>query len=93
MGASLSAGLVALCINQPPLKTMLDVAASIKIWAVAVALGGTFSSFEIIEQSLLKGEVRGMTKHLFYIAAALAGANTGYGILNLMKKCGTLWIK
>lgn len=72
---------------------MFDVADSLKIWAVAVALGGTFSSFEIFEQGILKGEVRGVTKQLFYIAAALVGANIGYGIINLIKKCGMLWTK
>ena len=72
---------------------MSDVAASLKIWAVAVALGGTFSSFEVFEQGILKGEVRGMTKQIIYIIAALTGANIGYGFVTLIKKCGVLWIK
>ncbi|WP_207856843.1 YtrH family sporulation protein [Lucifera butyrica] len=93
VGASLFAGMAALFMNQPPIKTMAEVAASLKIWAVAVALGGTFSSLEVLEQGILKGEIRGMTKHVLYISAALAGANTGCGIIQLLKICGALWEK
>ena len=62
IGASLLAGIAALINDHPPLKTMFNIAGSIKIWAVAVALGGTFSSFEIIEKGIFKGEIRSIIK-------------------------------
>lgn len=93
VGASVFAGIGALINDQPPLKTMLDLAGSIKIWAVAVALGGTFSSFEIIEKGLLKGEIKSIIKQAAYILMALIGANTGAGFIKLIQRCGDLWAK
>ena len=91
LGASLFAGAAAIINNHPPIKTMLGIAASIKVWAVAVALGGTFSSFEVIEKGLFKGEFKTIIKHALYVIAALTGANSGYSIIRLLQKCGDLW--
>ncbi|OPJ57245.1 YtrH family sporulation protein [Alkalithermobacter paradoxus] len=92
IGASLFAGLGALINNHPPFKTMFDVASSIKIWAVVVALGGTFSSFEIIEQGIFKGEIRSVIKQIGYILIALIGANLGCGLIKLIRWCSKLWL-
>ncbi len=92
IGASFFAALGALISDHPPFKTMLDVAASVKIWAVALALGGTFSSFEVIEKGILTGELKAVIKQLVYIVTALAGANVGYFFIKLMKECYKLWI-
>lgn len=93
IGASTFAAIGALINDKPPLKTMFDLAGSIKIWAVAVALGGTFSSLEVIERGLLKGEMKSIVKQAVYILIALGGANTGYGFIKLVQKCGELWVK
>lgn len=93
IGASLFAGIGALINNHPPFKTMLDVSKSIKIWAVAVGLGGTFSSFQVIEQGLLKGEIKSVIKQITYIIAALTGSNLGCSIIELLRKCEKLWLK
>ncbi|MGI6777661.1 MAG: YtrH family sporulation protein [Acetivibrionales bacterium] len=93
VGASTFAGIGAIINDHPPMKTMLDIAGSIKIWAVAVALGGTFSSFEIIEQGLFKGEIKSLIKQVVFILAALIGANTGHSFIRLLQKCGETWIK
>ncbi|SHG94874.1 YtrH family sporulation protein [Tepidibacter thalassicus] len=92
LGASSFAGIGALINNQPPFKIMSDVAASIKIWAVIVALGGTFSSFEIIEQGIFKGEIKSVIKQIGYIIVALIGANLGYSFIKLIKWCSKIWI-
>jgi hypothetical protein len=91
LGASTFAGIGAVLNNHPPMKTMLDLAGSIKIWAVAVALGGTFTSFQVFDQGLLKGEIRSVVKQVIYILIALVGANMGYGFLKLIQRCGELW--
>lgn len=93
LGASAFAGLGALINNQPPLKTMVDLAQSIKIWAVATALGGTFSSFELFEEGIFKGEIGSLVKQIIYICVALIGANLGLRVIKLFQKCGELWIK
>lgn len=91
LGACAFAGVGALVSNNPPLKTMIDLASSIKIWAVATALGGTFSSFEVFEEGVFKGEVRLLAKQVLYILAALIGANVGYNVVKLLQRCGQLW--
>lgn len=92
VGASTFAGIGAIINDHPPMKTMIDIADSIKIWAVAVALGGTFSSFEIIEQGLFKGEVKSIIKQVVYILIALVGANAGCSFIKLLQKCGETWL-
>lgn len=91
VGASICAGLAAIVNNHPPIKTMVNVADSLKVWAVAVALGGTFQSIEVLDQGLLRGEIRSIAKQLVYIISALIGANAGYGLIMLIKTCGQLW--
>ncbi len=93
IGASIFAGIGAIINDNPPLKAMLDTAVSTKIWAVAIALGGTFSSFEIIEKGFLNREIRSIIKQAVYVLVALAGANAGYGAVKLIQECGRIWIK
>lgn len=92
-GAGVFAGIGAILNNHPPLRTMLNLAGSVKIWAVAAALGGTFSSFEIIEKGLFNGEIKSIFKQLAYILTALIGANLGYSLIRLIQWCGRLWTK
>lgn len=91
VGASFFAGLAAIISNNPPLKTMLDVSKSLKIWAVAATIGGTFSSLEVIESGLFKGDIKSFMKQAIYIISALIGANTAYSVLRLIEKCGDIW--
>lgn len=93
LGASMFAGVAALINNHPPLKTMLDIAASIKVWAVAIALGGTFSSFEIIEKGIFNGELKTTLKQAIFVVTALFGANAGYHIIKLIQRCGEIWME
>ncbi|MCX7711322.1 MAG: YtrH family sporulation protein [Clostridia bacterium] len=93
LGASIFAGIGAVISDHPPLKTMLDIAGSIKVWAVAVALGGTFSSFEIIEKGIFNGEMRTTLKQAVYVVMALFGANAGFNVIKLIQRCGEIWME
>lgn len=93
LGACTFAGVAAMINNHPPLKTMMDFAGSVKIWAIATALGGTFTSFQVLDEGVFKGEVRLMIKQIAYVLAALLGANLGYYTLKLVERCGELWTK
>lgn len=93
VGGSSFVGVAALINNHPPFKTMVDLADSIKIWAVATALGGTFSSFKLIEEGLFRGEMVSLAKQIVYILAALIGANLGVRFVKLIQKCGHIWIQ
>lgn len=91
IGGSLFAGIGALINNQPPLKTMMDISRSLKIWAIAASLGGTFTTFEIIEKGLVQGDVKSILKQTVYILSALIGTNIGYSLIKLLEKCEFLW--
>ena len=91
LGASVFAGITAILTNCPPLKAMLNIASSIKIWAMAVALGDTFSSFEALEKGLFGGEIKSIIKQGIYVMTALLGANVGYAFLKLIQRCSDLW--
>lgn len=91
IGASAFGALAAIINNQPPLKAIVDLAGSIKIWAVATALGGTFSSLEVLDDGVFKGEIRLLMKQLIYILVALLGANAGFYLVKLLHRCGQIW--
>lgn len=93
VGGSVFAGVGAIITNNPPLRTMLNIASSIKIWAVAIALGGTFSSFIIIDKGLLEGELKSIIKQMIYILVALLGANLGYAFIKLIQRSSEVWLK
>ena len=79
--------------DNPPFKVMMDVAGSIKIWAIAASLGGTFSSFAMIEKGIFEGEIKTLVKQAFYILISLTGANVGYEFIRLLQRCGDIWGK
>ncbi|MBU5676331.1 YtrH family sporulation protein [Alkaliphilus sp. MSJ-5] len=91
IGASVFAGIGAIITDYPPLKLMLNISSSIKIWAMAIAIGGTFSSFAVIEKGLFEGELKSIIKQIIYILVALLGANTGYSFIKLIQRCGEIW--
>lgn len=93
LGACFFAGIAALIMNHPPLKTMIDIGKNIKIWAIAIALGGTFSSFEILEKGILKRELMSVIKQIGYIISALIGANAGYALIKYIRSISELWLE
>lgn len=91
VGASVFSGIGAIITNHPPMNAMLDVAGSMKIWAIASSLGGTFSSFSVIEKGLFEGEIKSLIKQGLFILIALIGANTGYKFIRLLQRCSEIW--
>ncbi|NYB72885.1 MULTISPECIES: YtrH family sporulation protein [Sedimentibacter] len=91
IGASLFSGIGAIITNHPPYKIMMQVASSIKIWAIAASLGGTFSSFAVIEKGIFDGEIKTLAKQALYILISLSGANIGYEFIRLLQRCGYIW--
>lgn len=81
LGAALVGSLAAVMIREPPLGTMLRLARETRIWAVVAAIGGTFSTIEILESGFLKGEIIAVIKQIFYIMSAMAGAHLGHLII------------
>lgn len=88
LGSSLLGTLAAVLVREPPIGTMLHLAREIKIWAIVAAIGGTFSTFEIIESGLFKGELRPLVKQLAYIFCALLGTQAGYYLILIISGRG-----
>jgi len=84
LGASLVGSLGAVVARQPPTGTMLRLAQEIKIWAIVAAIGGTFSTIEIIESGIFQGDVVGLIKQIFYVLSSLAGAQFGYYMITIL---------
>ncbi|MFZ5649538.1 MAG: YtrH family sporulation protein [Bacillota bacterium] len=81
LGSVMIGSLAAVIVREPPVSVMLKLARDMKIWAIAAAIGGTFSTFEIFESGLFSGEVRAVVKQLLYIVSALAGTQAGYTLI------------
>lgn len=81
LGAALAGNLAAVIVREPPLGAMLRLAGEMKIWAVVAAIGGTFSTIEILESGFLKGEIIAVIKQIFYIISAMAGTHLAYLIV------------
>jgi len=87
-GAGCFSGIAAVINDQPPLKAMNDMSAFVKVWAIAIALGGSFNSLEMFEKGLLQGEIRAMVREVVFIIIAIAGANCGAYALKLVSGFG-----
>ncbi|WP_100399864.1 YtrH family sporulation protein [Bacillus sp. FJAT-44742] len=77
IGGAIIGGIGAFLIGKPPLSTIHDLAASLKIWALVAAIGGTFDAITSLERGLFYGTHDDMYRTIFMILAALGGANTG----------------
>lgn len=86
LGSVIVGSLAAFLAREPTVAVMLKLARDMKIWAIAAAIGGTFSTFEILGDGLFNGEVRAVVKQVLYISSALAGTQAGYYLI--LALCG-----
>lgn len=81
LGAALVGSLAAGFTGQPPVKTMTTLAQDIKIWAIVAAIGGTFTTLEVLELGLFQGEILALIKQLLYLMAGFTGAQVGHFLI------------
>ncbi|UOE93429.1 MULTISPECIES: YtrH family sporulation protein [Bacillaceae] len=81
IGGAIIGGMAAFLTGDPPLKTIHDLAGSLKIWALVAAIGGTFDAFTSLERGLFQGTHDDIIKTLLMILAALSGAHSGTTII------------
>ncbi|ACV61523.1 conserved hypothetical protein [Desulfofarcimen acetoxidans DSM 771] len=81
IGATLMGSLAALLMKEPPVATMLSLAKEIKIWAIVAAIGGSFSTFEILESGIFQGDLKAMVKQFFFILSSFSGTHLGYFVV------------
>lgn len=81
LGGSLLGSLATLFTTGSPLHTMHMLAQSVKLWAVVVAMGGTFPTIRALESGLAGGEIVTLARQVAIIIAGFAGATCGYSIV------------
>ena len=81
LGGSLVGAVGAVIANRPPVKTMLELSAELKIWALVAALGGTFGVIKVFEAGVFGKQFVDLGKQLFIIFSAFLGAHMGYWII------------
>ncbi|WP_152397300.1 YtrH family sporulation protein [Paenibacillus guangzhouensis] len=75
LGGAMLGGIGAVIALQPPTLTMLNVAKSLKIWALAAAVGGTIDPLRVIESNFYLGNISPAVKQILYIICAFLGAH------------------
>lgn len=86
-GAAWVCGLIAYFTTGSPVVTMLEVGRSLRIWAMAAAMGGTFSFLEALEGGLT-GDFYLLLKHLGIFTSAALGTWCGWWLLSTMLRIG-----
>ena len=81
LGASMVGSLGSLFTYGAPLETMHTIAGDVRIWALVVAIGGTFSTIHIIESGIFGGEVLALLRQCIVIAGAATGSYLGWWIV------------
>lgn len=85
LGITLGGGLLGALGNwlagHPASADASQIAFKIRIWAVAIAIGGTISALEHIEHSLTQRAMTDLVKGGLTILAAYAGAELGYWLI------------
>ncbi|MDD2496519.1 MAG: YtrH family sporulation protein [Desulfitobacteriaceae bacterium] len=81
IGASILGSLAAVFADVPPFRTMVRIANDIKIWAIVAAIGGTFSTIEILGSGIFDWEIRAAVKQLLFIVFSYMGASVGQWLI------------
>lgn len=81
LGGSFLGALGAMLTHRPPLRTMLELAGELKIWALVAALGGTFGVIKVVEAGLFGKNMLDLAKQFCVIGSAFLGAHLGYLII------------
>ena len=63
---------------------MLIIAKPIKLWAMVVALGGTFPTVQALDTGIWSGEFRLILQHLALIFSGFLGASFGYWLVMIV---------
>jgi len=87
-GAGCFSGIAAVINDKPPMKAMEDMSSFVKVWAIAIALGGSFDSLEVFEKGIFQGQIKLLIREVVYIVVAIIGANIGAYVIKLISFIG-----
>lgn len=89
LGGALLAGIGSVMLWTPPKEKMLQVAGSLKIWALVAAVGGTIDPIRVIESNMLEGYLSPAMHQIGYILFAFLGAHMGTELVQWMCRSGS----
>jgi hypothetical protein len=81
VGGAVIGSFAAFFTNASPFNMMRELVKVYRIWAIVVAIGGTFPTIRVIESSLFDGQLLALVRQLVIIVSALCGAYTGYWLI------------
>ena len=84
IGGSLFGGVSAIVTGRPPIATIQELARTIKLWAVVVAIGGSFPTIQAIETGLLAGQPGVLLRQAAVVLAGLGGAQMGQWLVTTL---------
>ncbi|TJY39733.1 sporulation protein [Cohnella pontilimi] len=88
LGGALLAGMGSVFLWTPPKVKMLEVANSLKIWALVAAVGGTIDPIRVIESHVLEGQLSVALQQISFILFAFLGAHLGTQLIQWMCENG-----
>lgn len=88
VGGAMLAGFGSIFLWLPPKEKMIQVADSLKIWALVAAVGGTIDPIRVIESHLLLGYISPAMQQIGYILFAFLGAHMGTELIMWMCRSG-----
>lgn len=88
LGGALLAGFGSVFLWTPPKAKMMEVADSLKIWALVAAVGGTIDPIRVIESNMIRGIMSPAIIQIGYILFAFLGAHMGTELVRWMCRHG-----
>jgi hypothetical protein len=86
LGAAMMIGIHSVLTFKSPSTSMLNMVATVKVWAVVVAIGGTIDPFRVIESNFMYGHISPAVKQIMQILSAFLGAQFGTELIRWI--CG-----
>lgn len=84
LGGTVIGALSSLVGPESPFYRMERLAEDIKLWAVVVALGGTWPTLQAMDSGLFRGDIVTLARQLAMIMAGFSGAQVGYWIVTTL---------
>ncbi len=81
LGGSIIGSFAAFLTQESPFGIMRELVKMIRMWAIVVAIGGTFPTIQMIESGLFNGQVSAIIRQFAIIVSALLGAYLGYWLI------------
>lgn len=82
IGGAIIGSIGSFATGNPPFSAMNRIAKSLRIWAIAAAIGGTFDAIHTFERGIFDGSTSDIVKQVLLIISAMGGVNTAIILLS-----------